>query len=244
LQLKSQTYLKEKDIVLFLGRHAIWFADRIYQEFNPVDDSLRKAMNGLAEQTPDKMRQLDEFLGEFVVERQPIPEDPCGIREDDEVSVSSDGDANFDGFDIDDAEFPNISLVRQFLLEGTPFQNLKEKFRQFIYKDRSTETNIIPAACEEPRDASAVAKPSAARSEIRLPSFRVTIHNFIRTLLRPRIPEGHQRITWTCVSLLTDVGVEIFEDMLTTSTIRVVVSQCMPMSRSFIVVQHNLCKKP
>jgi hypothetical protein len=46
LEPPPQATPKEMDVVAFLGRHAIWFADRIYEEFGLVDVSRSRAMDG------------------------------------------------------------------------------------------------------------------------------------------------------------------------------------------------------
>jgi ankyrin repeat protein len=207
LELKPRANPIEKGIVIFLGRQAIWFADEIYRAFKPVDVSLRNAMDGLAKQKPDKIRQLDKFLSQHMqgfpledMETQQIRDDDGGEngnKSDASDSGGSDGDVSLDP-DIEDPYFQGINLLKDFLVSGTPFQNLKENFRQFVRQNCPKHLIIIPEVCEQSRDATTITSPSPSFPGIRSTSYRLLVFNYLRRLFRPRIMDGYQRITWNC----------------------------------------------
>jgi hypothetical protein len=135
---------------------------------------------------------------------------------DDNDSNSDSSDAGQDYTNIDNSKFPNIDNIRNFLVDGAPFQNLRDNFRRFVYPNTSRVQHVTVRQESAPVLANAIqdmssfgdqskewqkyeGEGSRRDSTIVAPSaLRLQSDTIVKIKDR-----DEYRVVWRCVSLLS-----------------------------------------
>ncbi len=162
LQPGAQDLLNLKTLRLVQSQKR-WIARQIREQFSPLNTTRVERMHELRKQVANKRPILENYLA--TTREQAATEetsrqvmDPGVISNINDKTDSSSNSSVSDGdsSQSDDAErpeFPHFEEIRTFLVNGNPFQNLRNNFRHFVYPNLSKNfatvqptVNIIDAA--------------------------------------------------------------------------------------------------
>jgi serine/threonine protein kinase len=211
-----------------------WIARQIREQFSPLNATRVERMHELRKQIANKRPTLENYLATTRAQaameetsRQVMDPGVISNINDRTDSSSNSGVSDKDSSQSDDAEhseFPHFEEVRAFLVNGGPFQNLRNNFRHFVYpnlsKDSATgqpDINISDAASSllivEKMQYSisiiilgllwAVVLFYATLVHLYCRICRLPYDQFFNNIFRTSpLPPGIIRLEWICVRLL------------------------------------------
>ena len=147
---------REKDATAMLGRHAQWFANRLFDASDPEMISCQKGMDNLKSQKVDKLYMIESHY-EKAFPRLVNPTVNFDDNNNDIDSSNSTGSLSSFNEDavqgvIDYSQFPNLEHIRKFLITGISFQNLRRNVSQFVWPEENEVQNQQPALFAEPEE--------------------------------------------------------------------------------------------
>jgi hypothetical protein len=124
---------RQKDASNMLGRHAPWFASRLCDSVAPDAQQNAQKMASHLKQQMDKRPLLEKYLQSSASHSKEPQNLVSQSPHDLEIEGEDDQDEEYqDEHDIDYSEFPNLQQIKNFLLKGPPFTNLKRNTLKFV----------------------------------------------------------------------------------------------------------------
>lgn len=147
---------REKDATAMLGRHAQWFANRLFDASDPDMTSRQKGMDSLKSQEVDKLYMIENHYEKAF----PRPVNPTvnfgdnnhDIDSDDSTGSLSSFNEDLEQGVINYSQFPNLEHIRKFLITGIPFQKLRQNVSQFVLPKESAKRTLQPTLFVEPEE--------------------------------------------------------------------------------------------
>ncbi|MCJ1395387.1 hypothetical protein MMC18_008271 [Xylographa bjoerkii] len=126
-------------VVSFIREQRRWIAREISKQFVVIDEFQRLRMADLTMQKSQKLMLERSLAHPSSIPNQPTFKNVTDIGFDRySASDSSKGSSESEFDDSTDySEFPNIEQIRNFLIHGEPFENLRTNLRLFIYPPAS-----------------------------------------------------------------------------------------------------------
>lgn len=124
-------------------------------------------------------------------------------------AIDSDGNVSDDSGE--EGNLPKLSQIKDFILSSKALAKLRTRVKSFVSPEEITpgvmQQSDTRAASEGPihprLSKFEVLLGAVIRLVMRIDQRAVSaLTDFLLTFVRPNIPEGHQRITWVCVSYL------------------------------------------
>ena len=120
---------RELDALKIIQRNAQWLAGRLFDICNPDSGSKTEIMAAYLDQQIDKRPMLESYLASVGAGSNQVyhnkPEELDASSEEDLESQNGQELINY-------AKFPNLERMKNFLVAGTPFQNLKRNTARWI----------------------------------------------------------------------------------------------------------------
>ncbi|KAL9117332.1 MAG: hypothetical protein Q9187_006132 [Circinaria calcarea] len=161
---------REVDATAMLGRHAQWFANRLFDASDPEMTSRQKGMDSLKSQEVDKLYMIENHYERAF----PRPVTPITYFDDHNYDTESDDSTGSRSTFNEDAEqgvinysqFPNLEHIRKFLMTGIPFQNLRYNVCQFVWPEKNEKRTQEPASFTRPEKSGKYAQELTSNAAI------------------------------------------------------------------------------
>lgn len=170
-----------------------------------IDPSRRDRMaqwESFLQQNEQREERLEEFLdslassGDFVEATKSAP-----------APVDSDGNVSDESGE--EGNLPKLSQIKDFILSSKALVTLRTRLKNFISPEHTMPGEMEQSDTQGMPEAPVDERPSTLEGfvgavlRLVVPIDQRTVASLTDSLLRlvrPSIPEGHQRITWVCVS--------------------------------------------
>jgi hypothetical protein len=128
---------REKDAIRIIEKHSQWFASRLFDMSDPENKPNDHNMAAHLNQHTDKRPMFERYLASTVSKTAKVPRNSSEDSNDEDVEVSPD-ESDSDGSEIDIenyinySKFPNLEHIKNFIIGGAAFDNLKQNTFQFL----------------------------------------------------------------------------------------------------------------
>jgi hypothetical protein len=128
---------REKDAAKIIDKHSQWLVSRLFDMSDPENKSNAHNMAAHLNQHIDKRPMLERYLASTVSKTAKVPQNSAEDSDDEDVEVSSnESDSNESEIDIENyinySKFPNLEHIKNFIIGGVAFDNLKQNTFQFL----------------------------------------------------------------------------------------------------------------
>jgi hypothetical protein len=128
---------REKDATRIIEKHSQWFASRLFDMSDPENKSNAYNMAAHLNQHIDKRPMLERYLASTVPKAAKTPQNLAEDTNREDIQSSSDeSDSDKSEIDIENyinySKFPNLEHIKNFIIGGATFDNLKQNIFQFL----------------------------------------------------------------------------------------------------------------